>query len=215
MQNSLLALRNMLASRDTRSGSRPAPAALHSRAIADLKFIRDTMASAATYTAFSGWGLLVVGLGALVTGLLAARESTRTGELTVWLIDGGISLVAGAAASILKARRADQPLFAGPIRKFSLSFAPTILVGAIVSFAMLHTSAEGFLPALWLLLYGAGLVAAGTQSIWIIPTMGACFFSLGLLALFGPAGWSNLLLTAGFSGLNAAFGIVIARRHGG
>jgi len=38
---------------------------------------------------------------------------------------------------------------------------------------------------------------------------------LGAVALFAPPSWSNMLLAAGFGGLHIAFGVVIARRHGG
>ena len=146
---------------------------------------------------------------------MAAHKSALSGQLADWLVDAGFSVAVGAISSVLKARSAGQPLFAGPIRKFALSFAPTILAGAILTLAMLHTAAAPFLPGLWLLLYGAGLAAAGTLSIWVIPVMGACFISLGVLALAGPAAWSNGILMAGFAGIHCAFGFVIARRHGG
>ena len=191
------------------------PGTLQSRAMADLQFIRETMASAAAYTAFSGWGLLAVGCGALATGVIASREATLRGNLAVWLVDGIASFCIGAIASTIKARASAQPLFAGPIRKFSLSFAPAILVGAVLSFAMIDSAAASFLPATWLLLYGAGLIAAGTQSVWVIPVMGIAFFAVGVVSLLAPLAWANTLLTLAFAGFNAFFGIVIARRHGG
>jgi hypothetical protein len=191
------------------------PPALHSRAIADLRFIRDTMASVGSYTAFSGWGLMIVGLGALIAGALASHTAIMAERIAIWLADAGFSIVIGASASILKAKAAAQPLFAGPIRKFSLSFAPAILAGAVLTWSMMGSPAVASLPGLWLLLYGTGLAAAGTLSVWVIPAMGACFFVLGVIALFAPFEWGNALLTAGFGGIHIAFGAVIARRHGG
>jgi hypothetical protein len=49
----------------------------------------------------------------------------------------------------------------------------------------------------------------------IVPVMGLGFMALGTVALFAPAGWGNLLLAAGFGGLNLICGLFIARRHGG
>jgi len=49
----------------------------------------------------------------------------------------------------------------------------------------------------------------------VVPLMGLCFMVLGAVALFVPNGWSELLMALGFGGLHIAFGLVIARRHGG
>ena len=66
-----------------------------------------------------------------------------------------------------------------------------------------------------LLLYGSGVVSAGTYSVRPVPIMGICFLALGCLALLAPATWSNLLLSLGFGGLHIIFGAIIARHYGG
>jgi hypothetical protein len=38
---------------------------------------------------------------------------------------------------------------------------------------------------------------------------------LGVTALFTPVAWNEVLLAAGFGGLQIGFGVTIARRHGG
>ena len=68
------------------------------------------------------------------------------------------------------------------------------------------------LPALWLLLYGSGIVAGGIASVRIIPLMGGLFFTLGLVALFAAG---NVMLALGFGGLHVVFGSIIAWRYGG
>jgi hypothetical protein len=191
------------------------PPALHSRAIADLRFIRDTMASVSAYTAFSGWGLTAVGAGALVAGMVATRQQHLEGRLLVWLADALVSIVVGVLASVLKARSAGQPLWAGPIRKFSLSFAPAILAGAVLTVVLLSTDFARLLPGIWLLLYGTGLASAGAFSARIIPIIGVGFFALGVLTLASAPALANALLMAGFGGLHVLLGLVIARRHGG
>lgn len=191
------------------------PPSLHTRAIADLRFIRETMVRATFYTAFSGWGLVIVGCGALIAGLAASRETVLIDRLYIWLADAGVSVVVGAISAVLKARAWEQPLFGGPIRKFSLSFAPAVIAGAVLTAFMLRSGSVSLLPGLWLLLYGAGLAAAGTLSVWVIPIMGVCFFVLGVIALGGPSAWANSLLTMGFAGIHIVSGVVIARKYGG
>jgi hypothetical protein len=45
--------------------------------------------------------------------------------------------------------------------------------------------------------------------------MGVCFMATGAAALFAPASWADGFMAAGFGGLHIAFGLLIARRHGG
>lgn len=200
-------------SRILRSGPQPVP--LHSRAVADLRFIRETMAGAVAYTTLSGWGLLIVGFGALVTGFVAARVANLTDQLLIWTADAGISLVVGCVSCTLKARAAGQPLFAGSIRKFSLSFVPALLAGAVLTWVIIDSTFASQLPGIWLLLYGVGLASAGAQSARVIPATGAAFLCLGAISLIGPPHWRETLLWAGFGGLHVALGAAIVWRHGG
>ena len=114
-----------------------------------------------------------------------------------------------------KARAAGIPLITGPVRKLILSFSPPMLVGMLLTALFVARGLESFLPGTWMLLYGTGVVTAGTYSVRIVPVMGAAFMALGALTLFVPATWSTALLVAGFGGLHIAFGTLIAWRYGG
>ena len=59
------------------------------------------------------------------------------------------------------------------------------------------------------------MISAGTFSVRVVPLMGIGFMALGAIALATPAAWGDAWLAAGFGGLHVAFGLVIARRHGG
>jgi hypothetical protein len=191
------------------------PTALRERALDDLRFIRATMTAATAFTALSGVGFLVIGLGAIATHVVTLSIADPLGRVAAWLVDAAVSVAIGAGTTSWKARRAGQPLLSGPFRKFLLGFAPAIVAGAVLTGAVISQFPLTLLPALWLLLYGAGLVAAGSFSIPLIPAMGASFLAVGTLAAFAPPAWGELLMVAGFGGLHVAFGFVIARRHGG
>lgn len=199
----------------TSAGAGNSSVSLQSRALEDLRYIRETIASTASYTTFSGKGLMVVGCGALIAGVLASRNESDVLRSRIWLADAALSVMVGVLFGLHKARASHQSLFSGPIRKFTLSFAPVIVAGALVTVALLRAKAIALLPGAWLCLYGAAIAAAGTSSVLSIPVMGFAFLALGGLALLGPAGWGNSLMMCGFGGLHLLFGGIIARRHGG
>ena len=189
--------------------------ALHARAMADLRFIRETMESAAAFSTFSGPGLAVIGGLASAAGLVA-HVATQPTALAPRLGRGRGGLRGrGRAVDRSKTRALDQPLMPGPAKKFALSLAPALFAGTLLTMALARAEAFSLLPGVWLLLYGAGLVAAGAWSVKTVPQIGTAFMTLGTAALLLPSEWGNWLLIAGFGGLHVAFGVIVGRKHGG
>ncbi|HRZ09826.1 MAG TPA: hypothetical protein P5319_07985, partial [Gemmatimonadales bacterium] len=65
-----------------------------------------------------------------------------------------------------------------------------------------------------LLLYGTGVVTGGAFSVRAVPLMGVVLILIGAVALTWPA-WGAAGLAVGFGAVQIAFGLYIARRHGG
>lgn len=193
--------------------SRPAPQ--HAHAIEDLRFIRETMENAASFTAVPGWGGVAMGVTALATAAFAPQPANPRAWLITWLLAAVCAFALGALAIYWKARRAGTPVLTRPGRKFVLSLFPPLLAGAILSLALFGAGMTRLLPGVWLLLYGAGIMSAGTFSIRVVPVMGLCFVLAGAATVFCPAAWGNLIMAAGFGGLHILFGAIIARRYGG
>jgi len=191
------------------------PPALDDHAMEDLRFIRETMERSASFTAIPGWGGVVIGATALLTSFIASRQTRLRDWLLTWFVEGLIALVIAGWATNRKARAVNIPLFSGPGRKFAISLAPPLLAGALLTAVLYRSGMFGILPAMWLLLYGAGVVTGGAFSVKVVPVMGMCFMLVGAVALFSPAAWGNAFLAVGFGGLHVLFGIVIARRYGG
>jgi hypothetical protein len=194
---------------------RSEPVQLHTRAMDNLAFIRDTMERAGAFTAVPGWGGFAMGVSALITSGVAARQQDAGAWLATWSIEGLLAIALGAWTMKRKANRAHIPLISGPARKFALSFAPPLLVGALLTVVLYRAGLVGAIPGMWLVLYGTGVVTGGAFSVKIVPVMGMCFMALGMVALFCPPVLGNYFLAGGFGGLHILFGVMIARRFGG
>jgi len=193
----------------------PEAPALHARAMADLRFIRETMENASAFSTFSGLGLALVGGIATISGLIAREQSSRPRWLLTWIVAAAVSAIAGGLSTAWKTRALERPLIPGPSRKFALSLAPTLFAGMLLTGVLGGGGLFDLLPGVWLLLYGAGLVAAGAWSVRIVPAIGLAFMAFGAAALLVPPAWGDWLLIAGFGGLHLAFGAIVGWRHGG
>ena len=193
---------------------RTQPVEHHEHAMDNLKYIRQTLERAGSFTAVPGKGGILMGLTALAASRLAARQPSVAGWLTVWTLAAAVAMAIGLWGASLKSRRFRMPLFSGPGRKFIAGFAPAILAGAVLTAVFYRAGISGFLPGIWLLLYGAAVLAGGSASVRIVPMMGACFMFVGTLALLLP-GWNDLFMPVGFGGLHVVFGTIITVKYGG
>src|SRR5271169_1384858 len=191
------------------------PIPIDARAADHLRYIRETMESAAEFTALPGWGGVTMGMTALAAALLGARQATPRAWVAIWLAEAFVAVAIAGPAAATKARRANSSLFSGPGRKFALSFAPPIVVGGLLTYALFHAGVIAVLPGVWLLLYGTAIVTGGAFSVRVVPIMGLCLMALGAAALFAPTSWGNLFMAAGFGLVQIAFGLWIALRYGG
>ena len=191
------------------------PIPIDARAADHLRYIRETMESAAEFTAVPGWGGVAMGVTALVAALAASRQTAPRAWLAVWLIEAFVAVAIAAPAAATKAHRANSALFSGPGRRFVLSFAPPIVVGGLLTFALYHAGIFAALPGVWLLLYGTAIVTGGAFSVRVVPVMGLCLMLLGGAALFAPAIWGDAFMGAGFGVVQIGFGWWIARHYGG
>jgi len=188
---------------------------IESRAIDNLRYIRETMERAGSFTAVPGWGGVGMGVIALVAGVVAMRVGNLERQLGVWMVAGVAAVVVGLITMWLKARRAEAPVISAPARKFVLSFAPAMLAGGCLTLALYLAGSLPLIPGVWLLLYGTAVVAGGAFSVRPVPVMGLCFMLAGAAALFTPTAWANWLLALSFGGIHIVFGLLIARRYGG
>lgn len=181
-----------------------------------LRFIRQTMESAGSFTAVPGAGQMLIGVTAVVAAYFASRQpGVTTRWVEIWLMESVVALVIAIVTMVAKAGRAGQSLVSGPARKFGLSFVPPLAVGALLTYVLYRSAMMAAIPAMWLMLYGTAVITGGAFSVSIVPVMGLSFLALGVLEIFAPAAWVNYFMVAGFGGVHMIFGGIIARKHGG
>ncbi len=195
------------------------PAALHDRAMDNLRYIREAMERSGPFTHVSGMGGVGMGVVALAAAALATTAETPVEWVTIWLVAAGAGLAIATLFMARKSRADGATLLSGPGRKFAWSVSPPLAAGAVLTVALVRAGDISMLPGMWLLLYGTGIVTGGSHSIRVIPFMGATFMALGVAALLAPSGWStgwgNLWMAVGFGGLHLLFGGIIWRKYGG
>ncbi len=181
----------------------------------NLRYIRRTIERAGSFTAVPGLGGVLMGSTALAAAWIAGPGTSSGYWLAVWLAEAALALLIGIFGAAVKSQRAGLSLLSGPGRKFIAGFAPAMAAGAVLSAALFRAGMGDMLPGMWLMLYGAGVVAGGWASVRIVPLMGACFMATGAAGLLWSGSPGDILLAAGFGGLHIIFGTVIAVRYGG
>jgi hypothetical protein len=187
---------------------------LHEHAADSLAFIRATMARSATFTAVPGHGGIVMGVIGIAAAAVASQTADPQAWLTVWLLAAVVAVGIGLAAMQVKARRHQVAVWSASGRRFAQGFVPALAGGAVITAALVRAGTFDLRPSVWLLLYGAGILAGATASVPILTWLGAALMGLGAAAsLVGRFG--DLWLAVGFGGLHIVFGFIIARKHGG
>ncbi|MDP9171309.1 MAG: hypothetical protein M3N54_11880 [Acidobacteriota bacterium] len=191
------------------------PLGLHTQAMDNLRFIRNTIESAGSFTAVPGIGGILMGATALFAAFAAHLSKSPRAWLAIWGGEALLAVAIGLAFSYRKAIRNSSTLLSRPFRRFVLAMAPSVFVGALLTVVLYRAGFPALLPALWLLLYGAGVSSGGAFSVRVVPIMGISFLALGAAAALAPTSWADPLMAAGFGGLHIIFGFLIARNYGG
>ena len=180
-----------------------------------IKYIRDVMSRATTFTAVPGKGMIGMGVIALVATAVALASLETLMWLYAWAGAVVVAPVLGFTLLVRKARRTGTSLRSGVGQKFILSFTSCIFVGFLLSIGLWSIDHLELMPGVWMLMYGVGTLTGGSLSIKVIPILGVLFIVFGAIALFMPLFWSNVLMGVTFGGLHLIFGTIITRNYGG
>ena len=188
---------------------------LNERAIESLEFIRTTIARSAPFTAVPGRGGMAMGAIGVAAAVLGSRQTTDERWLATWFAAALIAFPIGLITMRLKAKQHGVELWSANGRRFAQGFAPSVVAAAVLTMALIGQLRFDLIPATWLLLYGAAILAGSTASIPVLAWVGAAFMVLGIGAAATAGAWRDLWLGAGFGGVQIVSGFIIARKHGG
>ncbi len=193
------------------------------RAAENLEVIRTLMERSALYRRALAPLTLLVGVLGLAAGLAGLKLGIGPGLpfIAYWC---GMAVVAIAAALFLVRRQAlrdEEPFWSPPTRRVALAMAPPLFAGLVLG--VLAAAAPGAamlapaLPALWMILYGCSLAAAGFFMQRGIKLLGWVFVVCGCAAAVTHgcaeaacpllAGHASMTFT--FGGLHLVYGIYL------
>ena len=184
-------------------------------ALHELRFIRQTMEGATSFTAVPGKGMVLVGVTALCAAAISAQVLDRRTWVGLWLLEAGIAGLISLLAMVRKSGGLSQLATSIPARRCALSLLPPLIAGVLLTGTFVRHGLTSSLPEMWLLLYGVAVITGGAFSVRVVPVMGICFVALGAVAMLVTPIWNQALMAIGFGGLHVIFGLLIARRHGG
>ena len=163
------------------------------RALSDLAEVRDRLVRVQRFEGYSAAAAIASGVGALVAGVvqrltdpLPASPEALHRYVVIWMgcLAVALALNYGAAAAWLSRHRG--PAAASGFRSAARSIAPSILLGGLLTVALIDRSAYALLPGTWFALYSLGLFAsrAAIPESTLAVTVG--FGALAALFLVSP-----------------------------
>src|SRR5207237_10826308 len=126
---------------------------MNERAIENLRYIRETMERAGSFTAVPGWGGILMGISALLTALISSRLPSNDLWVATWFGEAVLALAIGGTAMAQKARAVQSTLLDGPGRKVALSLCPAMIAGGILTLVRSQYALSRPMPVACLLLY--------------------------------------------------------------
>jgi hypothetical protein len=191
------------------------PTPIDAGAVENLRYIRDTIEAAGTFTTVPGKGCIAMGITALAAAALESVPELASSWLQIWV---GAAIMACAVALFFmeeKAKAQGLSLRRAVARRFFMTLVPAFVAGGVLTAALVDDVSRSSITGLWLLLYGSGLAACGVFAIPAVLAAGLAFMAIGTVALGLPADWSPAILGLGFGGVHIALGVVILKDHGG
>jgi hypothetical protein len=193
---------------------------------ADLRTIREALEANSRLTSLSGAALVVSGLLTfLAAGLTAeaglafasARAALAGAELHSMVLLWSTVLLLSAVLNLLgmlrRARADGQPLAARLGRRVLFAMLPALAVGGALTLAFAMRGGVESIFAVWMLCYGAALIAASAHSLTSVRMLGVFTLAGGAMGLSGLE-LDFVLFVSTFGAGHFLLGIWVGVRYG-
>ena len=195
-----------------------APAAIESRALGTLAYIRASIESSSSMDV-PGMAGIVMGIIGLLAAIVVSLPRWAAHWLGIWLAAAAVAFLLGGALVARQIVQRGHTRYLGPARKFLLCLCPALFAGAVLTQVCVTAGMANVIPGMWLLLYGCAVLSASTVTTAgiarLICIMGAIFVALGLMTFALPATAHTAMLGLGFGVLHIIFGFLIGRSSHG
>src|SRR5712664_3811158 len=140
-----------------------APAAIESRALGTLAYIRASIESSSSMDV-PGMAGIVMGIIGVLAAIVVSLPRWAAHWLGIWLAAAVVALVLGGALVARQIARRGHARYLGPVRKFLLCLCP-LLAGAVLTLVLGTAGETRVIPGMWLLLYGCAVLSASTATV--------------------------------------------------
>jgi len=178
-----------------------------------LETIRTLMERSQRYEHISGYSGLVAGavtiLGSVVLQLHLLPVAYPANFVLVWSVVFALALASHLLLTFGRARKRAEPVWSRQARTVLLAVLPAFSVALVLTVVIGRLGRTDFLPALWLTLYGCGVLATSFFAPRSIAWLGGTCFALGASALLAPHTYPILTMAIGFGVTHIGFGVAV------
>jgi hypothetical protein len=163
------------------------------QALSDLAEVRDRLARVQRFEGYSSPAAIASGGAALIAGLvqrhiapLPATPEAFGHYVVIWMACLAAALVLNYGAVALWVLEHRGPGAASGVRSAARSIAPSVVLGGLLTVALIDAHAYALLPGTWFALYSLGLFASrdAIPESTLVVTLG--FVALAALFLVSP-----------------------------
>ena len=137
------------------------------RALSDLAEVRDRLVRVQRFEGYSALAAVASGVGALIAGYVQARvaplpssSASLHAYVVIWMVCLAVALALNYGAAAIWMLKHRGPAAASGFRTAARSIAPSVVLGGLLTVALIDRGAYTLLPGTWFALYSLGLFAS-------------------------------------------------------